>query len=507
VAGGGQQSFTVHTLNANNEPVSGVTVNATFNSGSANTNTTATGTTPTTISCVSGGNAATATPTPAEGSQTGGTVTNNAGYVTCSYTANQQGSDTITVYANQTCGSSSALEACEPSTTVTLTTLQAPNTNPAQARNVSLTPATQTVVTGTAGKVTATVTDGTGKPVQNVAVDFQIRGTVGTFTGPTSSGTNTNGCGFTTGQNFNNRAGDHYNGCTNAQGQVAAPFKTISGETGQIVIDTTIDQNNTWWSTAANQCNSPKDNPTAGYPAGNCTDTAIVNVAASSPSPSPSSATPTPSSSTPPAGAKPSLSTSTPDIEPNIQGKLHATGVTANAVYELRCYSRPSTTYFTARTATVGATDNTLDFTILPGTNTRCYVRPQGDEANASNSVVINVHTSLSLSAYRDGVRMYHFQGTNLPRRSGQLITLYRWARADNNGYCDPHVADNDYTATSTDPNCVAVRTATAFTNDSNVWRIDRTFTGSGQFVFMAKTSQNLTNAAGVSNLRLTIIH
>jgi hypothetical protein len=53
----------------------------------------------------------------------------------------------------------------------------------------------------------------------------------------------------------------------------------------------------------------------------------------------------------------------------------------------------------------------------------------------------------------------------------------------------------------------VAIRTAIAKTDSSNVWRIDRTFTGSGQFVFMAKSGQNLTNAAGVSNLRLTIIH
>jgi hypothetical protein len=210
----------------------------------------------------------------------------------------------------------------------------------------------------------------------------------------------------------------------------------------------------------------------------------------------------TASSSVGPGGL--TLRTTTPDIQPNQQGILDVTGA-GNAVIELRCYSRPSTEYRTVRSAQ--ASSGSVQFRILPGTNTRCYARPAGDETKASSSLVINVHTTLSLSAYRDGVRQYHFQGTNLPRRAGQLITLYRWARRDTNGFCDPHVAAGDYTATSSDPNCVAVRTATATTNASSVWRIDRSFTGSGQFVFQVRTSANLTNAAGVSNPRLTIIH
>ncbi|MCU1592286.1 MAG: hypothetical protein JWP11_3564, partial [Frankiales bacterium] len=64
-----------------------------------------------------------------------------------------------------------------------------------------------------------------------------------------------------------------------------------------------------------------------------------------------------------------------------------------------------------------------------------------------------------------------------------------------------------DFSGASTDPNCIGIRTAIAYTNSSNVWRINRTFTGSGQFVFAVRTSTNLTNAAGVSNFRLTVIH
>jgi hypothetical protein len=94
------------------------------------------------------------------------------------------------------------------------------------------------------------------------------------------------------------------------------------------------------------------------------------------------------------------------------------------------------------------------------------------------------VHTTLSLSAYRDGVRRYHFQGRNLPRIAGQLITLYRLDRSGRE-----------------------IRTATTYTNTSGIWRIDRRFTGSGAFKFVARASQTLTNAAGKSNVRLTIIY
>jgi hypothetical protein len=192
---------------------------------------------------------------------------------------------------------------------------------------------------------------------------------------------------------------------------------------------------------------------------------------------------------------------------------MTATGA-ANAQVTLRCYSRhpenaneESPAYSDARQASLG-TDGTVQFALNPGTNTRCFVKYSGtadNDARNSDSIVQKVATALSLSAYRDGVRKYHFQGTNLPRRAGQLITLYRYATGPRlDKFCRP--APESYTRTAA-TSCVAVRTATAFTNSSNVWRINRTFTGSGQFYFVVRTSQNLTNAAGFSNQRLTIIH
>lgn len=494
VAAGGQQFVTVQLKNAAGDPVPGAQVSTRFESGSANTNTTPTGTTPTPVTCVGGTSTTTngvtnntanptspATSTSKSGSQ-GGPVSNNQGYVTCKYTANNAGSDQLTIYVNQTCGTGSQLDACEPRVTVTRTATAAPNTNPAQARNITLTPDGTTTVSGTPRTFTATVTDAVGKPVQDVPIRFQIRGNVGTFTGP--SGTASAACQAAggpaaTGPTALFRIGQLDNECTNAQGIARVTVNTQPGETGVITIDASLQ--------ASSQCSQAAGAGTpVGTTAGNCVATASTNYVASSPSPSPSaspSATPSASPPTNPPGQKGTLTTSTPDIQPNIQGVLNASGLTANAVYELRCYSRPNTTYFTARTATVSANNSTLEFRILPGTNTRCYIRPAGNDGLASNSVVINVHTTLSLSAYRDGVRQYHFQGRNLPRLAGQLITLYR--------------IDNGK----------EIRTAIVKTNTSGIWRIDRKFLGSGEFVFVARSGQTLNNAPGRSNERLTIIH
>jgi hypothetical protein len=134
-----------------------------------------------------------------------------------------------------------------------------------------------------------------------------------------------------------------------------------------------------------------------------------------------------------------------------------------------------------------GTTDGNGDvsFPVTPGTNTRLYARyASGNIDTDSPSQVITVAAALSLSAYRDGVRQYHFQGRNLPRTSGQLITLYR---IDSTGQ--------------------EIRTSVTKTDSSGIWRIDRTFSGSGQFTFVARSGQTFNNAPGRSNVRLTIIH
>jgi hypothetical protein len=142
------------------------------------------------------------------------------------------------------------------------------------------------------------------------------------------------------------------------------------------------------------------------------------------------------------------------------------------------------------RTATINSAGDPVVFEIRPGHNTRCFVQYAANPADgASPSIVISVHTTLSLSAVRTGPRTYRFQGRNLPRTAGQLITIYR---IDGNG--------NE------------IRTANAKTDSSGTYYVPalnqpgRRFTGTGTFFFIARTSATLNNAPGQSaRYRLTI--
>jgi hypothetical protein len=334
---------------------------------------------------------------------------------------------------------------------------------PSDARNIVLSPKTQTVVAGSGnvGLVSAKVTDVNGAPVPNVWVLFTESGP-GRFTNP-------------------NAGADSTYVLTNASGVASAELIAQTNEVGTDNVTATINNVNNG-GTGGNACaatagkdangNALTGNEKNGT-AGNCSDTAVVTFSSATPSPSPTTGT-----------SRPVLSTSTPDIQPNIQGIYTATGASPNSVLELRCYTRPSTTYFTARTTTVNAAGGPVEFRILPGANTRCYARPAGNDALASNSVVINVHTTLSLSTVRTGVRTYIFQGRNLPRRAGQLITLYR------------------VTASGQE-----IRTSNLTTDSSGIYRVTRKFTGTGTFRFKVRTSQTLNNAAGVSNTITVTVH
>jgi hypothetical protein len=209
----------------------------------------------------------------------------------------------------------------------------------------------------------------------------------------------------------------------------------------------------------------------------------------SSPSPSPSaSPSATPTATVSPSGTPVrralSLTVQTPTIPAGSTGRLTATGA-ANEPYRLRCYSRPSTTYTTARTGSFDAAGGPVSFTLSLGRNTRCFIEyATNSTQGASPSVVINVRTVLSLSAVRTAVRSYQFRGRNLPRVAGQLITLYRVDRTDHE-----------------------IRTANLRTDSSGIYRLTRRFTGSGTFRFRVRTPQTLNNAAGVSNTITVNIH
>jgi len=148
---------------------------------------------------------------------------------------------------------------------------------------------------------------------------------------------------------------------------------------------------------------------------------------------------------------------------------------TPGSIIELQAYSRPNTTYGVVRRGTIGE-NGTIIFRVLPGTNTRLFAAVTGQTGNESPSVVINVRTALSLTVVRNGSLDYTFQGRILPRRAGQLITLYR--------------VDNGR----------EIITSQIKTDNTGTYFIRRVFVGQGTFGFLTRTGQTLTNAAGVSN-------
>jgi len=490
VAGQGTQFVTVQLRNASGDPVSGVVVSAVFGSGSANGAQTSPQANAQQIQCVGGGtrldaNGNTVTgqspETTTTGSQ-GGPVSNNNGIATCFFQAVRAGTDTITVFVNQTDGNTTGFDqGAEPSLTVTRTTQAAPNQNVAQARFIDLTPeGPTTTVSGTDRTFTATVTDATGAAVQGVNVDFLIQGTVGTFA---------NGATTTTGN-------------TNALGQVNVVVRSVTGQTGQATVTASIraDQTGVGGTPAAGanetQCDEPVNSPTTGNAAGNCSDAEVTNFSPTSPSPTATATgTTSPSPTATATGTqspRPTATATAPTqqltlrvtgpatITPGQQSIMRGTGQ-ANAVVILRCYSRPSTQYFDARRVPLGE-NGEVEFRLSPGTNTRCFLKyadTADNDARNSQSVVQNVATALSLSVVRNGTRNYTFQGRILPRRAGQLITLYR---VQSNGS--------------------RILTSQLRTDATGTYRINRRFTGSGTFGFLTRTGQTLTNAAGESNTR-----
>lgn len=218
---------------------------------------------------------------------------------------------------------------------------------------------------------------------------------------------------------------------------------------------------------------SPSTTPSAtGSPSASTTSSPTATASATS------TATVSPSASGCPSNRQQATLTVEDDtIAAGSTARLFATGA-PNQQYSLQCYTRPSTTYTEARAGTFSADGSPATFTLSLGRNTRCYLRyATNPTQGASNSVVINVNTVLSLSAIRKGVRTYEFRGRNLPRVAGQLITLYRVDAAGNE-----------------------IRTSNLKTDNSGIYTVTRKFTGNGTFKFRVRTSKTNDNAAGVSN-------
>ena len=203
--------------------------------------------------------------------------------------------------------------------------------------------------------------------------------------------------------------------------------------------------------------------------------------ASATPSPTASpSATPTATSCSVPATVALERST----IVAGTSARVNVTAP-ANSVTDLFAYTRPSSTFRLVRSAEIGSTGRTA-FQIAPPANTRLYALVRGCTVNeARDSKALNVSTRLTIAAARNGVRNYTFSGSSFPARPGGIIvSLYR--------------------VTKDGRQILVTRTRASATNGR--WTISRTFAGSGQFGFVARTGQDSLNASGASNIRQTLI-
>jgi hypothetical protein len=421
--GGAAHTFTAVLANSNGDGVAGVIPS---------------------IAATAGPNAATAS---AAATYTAScTASSNTGTSTCTYKGTKSGTDTVTIWVDQTFARTSpsnptaGIDNNEPRDTATATT----TVTAAQAKTIDLTPATATVVVGGSQVLTATVTDAAGTPAVGVGVAFTENGP-GTLQGGTTG----------TGQTST------LNATTDASGKATATLTTTTGTaTGTNTVTVSIRN------TASTVCGST---------GGRCTDTSTITVASASPSPSPS-----------PTGTPGCTAASTLLGTALITAMETATvtvTATRGSTVDLYAYTQPSVSFAVVRTGVVN-NNGTISWDIRPPRNTRLYAQQRG--CAPGNQVVLGVRTNLSLSAVRNGTRNYTFSGDSLPARPrGLIVSLYR------------------VTANGSQVLTAQAR-ASATTGE---WSLTRQFTGSGTFGFVVRTGQDLLNAPGSSRVRPTMIY
>lgn len=382
------------------------------------------------------------------------------GSASCGFTPQRAGTDTVRVHVDRSGGSTDVQDPGETSLDATFTTEPAPNTMTSEARVLSMDPESTSFSSraDTSRGYVATVRDRSGLAVQGVAVEFTEEGAGGLESGEASI----------------TRTTDEF-----GRAFVVAGSR---GDVGTQVITGRI-------AAAGTECDRAADDP-RGAPAGICTDTSTVTYCPDcGPAPPPPPPSPSPSSTTTPHGDCASGAALAADRPVIVAGEDVTLTVrsTPGTPVELWGYVRPSTTFTTLRALTTGP-GGTATATLRPLGNTRVEARKASEDCahpiSSHPSIVVAVRTRLTLSAVRHGPRDYSFSGSALPALTGQSVSLYRLTREG--GY---------------------VLTSRAAVGDNGRWAVRRLFTGSGEFAFQARTSADVTNAAGTSSLRPTVIH
>ena len=407
------------------------------------------------------------------GSAVSCTTTASDGSASCSFRPTRAGTDTLRVHVDRSGGSTGVHDPGEPSLDATFSTEPAPNTTATEARVISMDPESTTFSSrpDTLRGYVATVRDRTGLAVQGVSVEFTEEG-AGALEGGAA-------------------------GITRTTDDLGRAFVTAGsyGDVGTQVITGRI-------ATTGTECGRAADDP-GGAPAGVCADTSTVTYCPDcgpapppGPTPAPESPSPTPVPESPSPTPTPTPHqdcVSGEQLEADRSVIVAGDGVsltvrsTPDTAVELLGYIRPATTRGLLASLSTGA-DGVATTTLRPLGNTRLEARQRSEDCafavGSRPSIVVAVRTRLTLSAVRAGTRDYVFSGRALPVRPGQLVSLYRLT-----------------------PDQRQVLTSRSAVREDGVWTVHRRFTGSGRFPFVARTGGDLTNAAGVSNVRLTVIH
>jgi hypothetical protein len=204
----------------------------------------------------------------------------------------------------------------------------------------------------------------------------------------------------------------------------------------------------------------------------NCTETTSDPSFDPPPSPSPDpSATATATASPPPPPPPPPTVENGSGIITAGQSASMSGAADPGSTVDLYAYSRPSTDYVRVRSTTASGT-GAYSFVVAPRTNTRLKVRVGGQD---SDSIVVGVRPLITLRAVRTAAYTYTFTGQVLPRRPGQLVSVY---------------------ARTPSGDRLVGRGAVG---SDGVWRAGHRFTVAGSFPLYATTTGDLTNYAGRS--------
>ncbi len=207
-----------------------------------------------------------------------------------------------------------------------------------------------------------------------------------------------------------------------------------------------------------------------------CTNCYTVTPAAPSPTPSATQTVDT-------RPATPTVTVSPSTITASQKSVVSGTG-TPGSTIEIFAYSRPNTQYKSVRTGVIDS-DGTYAFEVGPSGNTRLYAQSTRGGVTVRNpeTVVLSVRTSINLKVVRTGTRTYRFTGSTLPKRRGQLVTVFY--------------------ENSSGARTIASR---ARVTEQGTYNVTRTFGGTGTFVLFTGTGRDNDNEANNSNrVRTTI--